>query len=181
MQRKTPPGSFWHSPEQQAGEVLGVHRSPMRRQELAASSHLPPTQLSLQQSVLTLQVWWKPLQVAQLTPTRQLLPEQQPLVQLVVSQTQVAAVPLPEQRVPDGQTPPVLPHTHDFDAMSQRLVAVAAQVTQAVPAAPQAVSVSGEVQLAPLQQPLPHKVALQPEQTPSGLGDWPHMPPPHEV
>jgi hypothetical protein len=58
MQRKTPPGSCSHSPEQQAGELDGVHVSPTRRQELAASSHLPMTQLSVQQSVLTLQVWW---------------------------------------------------------------------------------------------------------------------------
>ena len=58
MQRNTPAGSCSHSPEQQAGEVAGVHKSPTRRHELAASSHLPMTQLSVQQSVLRLQVWW---------------------------------------------------------------------------------------------------------------------------
>jgi hypothetical protein len=58
MQRKTPPGSCSHNPEQQVGELFGVHTSPTRRHWLAASSHLPATQLSVQQSVLTLQVWW---------------------------------------------------------------------------------------------------------------------------
>jgi len=58
MQRKTPPGSFSHSVEQQAGDADGVQVSPTRRQALAAMSHLPATQLSVQQSLLTLQVWW---------------------------------------------------------------------------------------------------------------------------
>lgn len=58
MQRKTPAGSLSHKDEQQAGELDGVHRSPTRRQALAACSHLPPTQLALQQSVLALQLWW---------------------------------------------------------------------------------------------------------------------------
>jgi hypothetical protein len=110
------------------------------------------------------------LQVAQLTPTRQLFPEQQPLEQLVASQMHVAEVPLPEQCVPDGQTPPVLPHTHAFAVVSQRLVAVPTQVTQAEPAAPQLVSLS-VVQEEPVQHPSGHSVELQPEQTPSGLGD----------
>ncbi|MDB4967384.1 MAG: hypothetical protein JWN44_3073 [Myxococcales bacterium] len=109
------------------------------------------------------------------------MPEQQPFEQLVLSQMHVAAVPLPEQRVPDGQTPPVDPQTHDFEVVSQRLVAVATQVPQALPAAPQLVSASA-VQVEPLQQPLGQSVALQPEQTPRGLGDWPHVPlAPHEV
>lgn len=56
MQRLTPAGSFSHRPEQQAGDDDGVHRSPGNRHELGASSHLPATQLSVQQSVLTLQV-----------------------------------------------------------------------------------------------------------------------------
>jgi hypothetical protein len=109
------------------------------------------------------------LQVAQLTPTRQLVPRQQPLAQLVVSQMQVAEVPLPEQRVPDGQGPPVEPHTHALALVSQRLVAVPTQVPQALPAAPQAVSLS-VVQVEPVQHPVEHRVALQPEQTPSALG-----------
>jgi hypothetical protein len=120
--------------------------------------------------------------VAQLTPTSQVLPKQQPLAQLVVSQTQVAVAPVPEQRVPDGQAPPVEPHTQLFDDVSQRLVVVPAQLMQAAPAAPQSLSVSGVMQLEPLQQPFGHNVALQPEQTPSGFGAWPHWPPaPHEV
>lgn len=109
------------------------------------------------------------------------MPEQQPLEQLVASQMHVAAVPLPEQWVPDGQTPPVLPHTHDFAVVSQRLVAVPTQVMQALPAAPQLVSASA-VHVEPVQQPFGQSVALQPEQTPSGLGDCPQVPvPPHEV
>jgi hypothetical protein len=56
MQRKTPPGSFSHKVEQQAGDDDGVQVLPTRRQALAATSHLPPTQLSVQQSLLTLQV-----------------------------------------------------------------------------------------------------------------------------
>ena len=112
----------------------------------------------------------------QLTPTRQVLPEQQPLEQLVVSQMQVAVVPLPEQRVPDGQGPPVEPHTHALALVSQRLVCVPAHETQAEPAAPHAASVS-VVHIEPVQQPVEHKVALQPEQTPSGLGATPHVPP----
>jgi hypothetical protein len=56
MQRKTPAGSVSHRPEQQAGDDDGVHVSPTRRHELGASSHLPPTQLSVQQSVLTPQL-----------------------------------------------------------------------------------------------------------------------------
>ena len=58
MQRSTPPGSCSHSPVQQLGEVDGEQVSPTSRHEVAASSHLPATQLSVQQSVLTLQVWW---------------------------------------------------------------------------------------------------------------------------
>jgi hypothetical protein len=121
------------------------------------------------------------LHVAQFTPTRQLAPRQQPLVQLVASQMQVALAPVPEQRVPDGQAPPVEPHTQLLDVVSQRLVLVPTQVTQAVPAAPQLVSLSA-VQLEPVQQPVEHKVELQPEQTPSEFGGCPHCPPaPHEV
>ena len=88
-----------------------------------------------------------------------------------MSQMQVAAVPVPEQRCPDGQGPPVEPHTHALALVSQRLVEVPTQVPQALPAAPHAVSVSGVVQTEPAQQPLAQSVALQPEQTPSGLGD----------
>ena len=58
MQRLTPAGSFSQRPEQQVGELDGEQVSPTSRQELAAGSHLPATQLSVQQSVLTLQVWW---------------------------------------------------------------------------------------------------------------------------
>jgi hypothetical protein len=162
--------------------VAGAHVSPTRRHELGGISHLPATQLSVQQSVLVLQVWWKPLHVLQLTPTKQLLPKQQPLAQLVVSHTQVALAPVPEQRVPDGQAPPVEPHTQLFDAESQRLVVVPAQVMQAAPAAPHSVSVSGVMQDEPLQQPFGHSVELQPEQTPSAFGGWPHEPPaPHDL
>ena len=120
--------------------------------------------------------------MAQLTPTLQVLPKQQPLAQLVASQMQVALEPVPEQRVPDGQAPPVEPHTQLFDVVSQRLVVVPAQLMQAAPAAPQSLSVSGVMQVEPLQQPLGHKVELQPEQTPSAFGGCPHEPPaPHEV
>ena len=108
------------------------------------------------------------------------MPEQQPLAQLVVSQMQVALVPLPEQRVPDGHGPPVEPHTHVFAVVSQRFVDVVAQVMQAEPTAPHALSVSGVVHVEPLQQPLGHKVALQPEQTPAVVA--PQVPPaPHDV
>jgi hypothetical protein len=58
MQREAPPGSCSHSDEQQAGDADGVQVSPTRRQALAAMSHLPATQLSVQQSLLTAQVWW---------------------------------------------------------------------------------------------------------------------------
>jgi hypothetical protein len=170
MQRMTPPGSCSHRPEQQPGELAGAHTSPTGRHDVAATSHLPLTQLSLQQSVFCAQVWWKPLHVAQLTPTRQVLPEQQPLAQLVVSQMQVALVPEPEQRVPDGHGPPVEPQTHASLVVSQRFVDDVAQVTQAVPGEPHDVSLS-VVQVAPVQQPVEHNVELQPEQTPSGFGD----------
>jgi hypothetical protein len=114
------------------------------------------------------------LHVAQFTPTRQLEPRQQPLEQLVVSQMQVALLPVPEQRVPDGQAPPVEPQTQLLAVVSQRLVCVPTQVMQAVPAAPHALSVSGVVQVEPAQQPDGHNVELQPEQTPSEFGGWPH-------
>ena len=81
------------------------------------------------------------------------MPEQQPLEQLVASQMQVALAPVPEQRVPDGQAPPVEPHTHCLAVVSQRLVAVPTQVPQDAPAAPQAVSVSGCVVLGFLPSP----------------------------
>jgi len=103
------------------------------------------------------------------------LPEQQPLAQLVLSQTHVAAAPVPEQRVPVGQAPPVEPHTHALALVSQRFVVVDAQVMQAEPAAPHALSVSGSVQLEPVQQPDEQSVELQPEQTPSVVP--PHVPP----
>jgi hypothetical protein len=103
------------------------------------------------------------------------------LAQLVASQMQVALVPLPEQCVPDGQEPPVEPHTQLLALVSQRLVWVPTQVMQAEPAAPQDVSLSS-VQLAPVQQPVVHSVELQPAQTPSAFGGWPHEPPaPHET
>ncbi len=104
------------------------------------------------------------------------------MVQLVVSQTQVALVPVPEQCVPDGQAPPVEPHTHDFEVVSQRLVMVPTQLKQAEPIGPQAVSLSA-VQVEPEQQPVVHSVELQPEQVPSGFGDWPQVAfePPHET
>jgi hypothetical protein len=35
-----------------------LHVSPVRLQELAGTSHLPPTQLSEQQSVLRVHDWW---------------------------------------------------------------------------------------------------------------------------
>jgi len=109
------------------------------------------------------------------------VPEQQPFEQLVVSQMQVALVPVPEQRVPDGHGPPVEPQTQLLAVVSQRLVCVPTQVTHAEPAAPQAVSLSA-VQVEPVQQPVEHKVELQPEQTPSGLGATPHEPPaPHDT
>ena len=110
------------------------------------------------------------------------MPEQQPLAQLVLSQTQVAAAPVPEQRVPVGQAPPVEPHTHALALVSQRFVVVDAQVMQAEPAAPHALSVSGSVQLEPVQQPDEQSVELQPEQVPSGFGACPHWPPaPHDA
>ena len=96
--------------------------------------------------------------------------------QLVASQTQMAPAPVPEQRVPDGQAPPVEPQTQLFELVSQRLVLLPTQVTQAAPMAPQLVSLSA-VQLEPVQQPVVHKVELQPEQTPSEFGGWPHWPP----
>jgi hypothetical protein len=121
------------------------------------------------------------LHVLQLTPTRHVLPAQQPLEQLVASHTHVADAPVPAQRVPDGQTPPVEPQTQLFDVVSQRLVLLPAQVTHAAPTAPHALSVSGVTQLEPLQQPFGHNVELQPEQTPSEFGGWPHAPPaPHD-
>ena len=103
-------------------------------------------------------------------------PKQQPLVQLVVSQTHDADVPVPEQCVPVGHGPPVEPHTHLSEVVSQRFVVDVAQVTQAVPGEPQLVSLS-VVQVEPVQQPLGHSVELQPEQAPSGLGLWPQLPP----
>lgn len=107
------------------------------------------------------------------------MPRQQPLLQLVVLQTQVALAPLPEQTVPDGQGPPVEPHTHALAIVSHRLVDGVAQLTHADPAGPQALSLSG-VQVEPLQHPDGHSVALQPEQTPSVVA--PQVPPaPHET
>ena len=56
MQRVAPPGSRSHSPVQQPGDDAGEQLSPTRRHALAASSHLPATQLSVQQSVFWLHV-----------------------------------------------------------------------------------------------------------------------------
>ena len=120
--------------------------------------------------------------MAQFTPTAQVLPRQQPLVHEVASQVQVAVAPVPVHLVPAGHGPPVEPHTHALLLGSQRLVLVPpVQLTHAAPMAPHEVSPS-VVHVAPVQQPVVHKVELQPEQTPSGLGDWPQVPPaPHEV
>ena len=106
---------------------------------------------------------------------------QQPPQPLEASHTQVAALPLPPvQVVPAGQAAPVEPQTQLLLVVSQRLVDVVAQVVQALPTVPHCVSVSGETQFEPAQQPLGHKVALQPLHTPSVVP--PQLPPaPHEV
>lgn len=103
------------------------------------------------------------------------MPAQQPLAQLVVSQTQVAAAPVPEQRVPVGQGPPVEPHTHVLAVVSHVLVVLVAQLEQAEPAGPHCDGVSGVTQVEPLQQPFGQSVALQPEQTPCVVA--PQVPP----
>jgi hypothetical protein len=56
MQRVVPPGSRSHSPVQQPGDDAGEQLSPTSRHALAASSHLPATQLSVQQSLFCAQV-----------------------------------------------------------------------------------------------------------------------------
>lgn len=93
--------------------------------------------------------------------------------------TQVAAAPVPEQTVPVGQGPPVEPHTQASLVVSQRLVAVpTVQLTHAAPMAPQ-LPLPSAVQVEPVQQPVGHKVELQPEQTPSVVA--PQVPPaPHD-
>jgi hypothetical protein len=77
LQRLLPSTSWSQWPEQQFASAVQV--SPVRTQVPAWTSHLPFTQLSVQQSVLRVHVWWNDRQVRQLTPGRQVLPEQHPL------------------------------------------------------------------------------------------------------
>jgi hypothetical protein len=76
LQRLLPSTSWSQWFEQQS--VSAEQVSPVRTHDPAGTSHLPFTQLSVQQSVLRVQVWWNDRQVRQLTPTMQALPEQQP-------------------------------------------------------------------------------------------------------
>jgi hypothetical protein len=164
-QRLTPSTSRAQSALQQSPFTEQV--SPTRRQAEAGTSHLPPTQLSEQQSVLTPHGWWNDRQLEHDTPAKHCdAPKQQPPVHDCVVHWQVAAAPVPTQARPAGQGAPVEPHTHLSLDVSQRLVAVvAAQLTHAWPIAPQWVSPSA-VQVAPTQQPLGQSVELQPEQRP---------------
>jgi hypothetical protein len=83
---------------------------------------------------------------------------QQPVQPLLASQTQVAALPLPEQRVPAGQAAPVAPHTQL--PLAHWLATVASQLTQLPGVVPQAL-VPMLVWHVPAasQQPLGHEVA----------------------
>jgi hypothetical protein len=67
--------------------VLTLHVWPVGLHDDAGTSHLPPMQLSEQQSVFCVHVWWNDLHVAQLTPGKHAAPKQQPLVHVVELQT----------------------------------------------------------------------------------------------
>jgi hypothetical protein len=56
LHRFTPSTSRSHEPEQQS--AFALHVSFVRRHELAGTSHVPPTQLPEQQSVLFVHDWW---------------------------------------------------------------------------------------------------------------------------
>jgi hypothetical protein len=87
LQRRAPSTSVSQCFAQQS--LLEEHVSPVTLQALAGTSHLPFTQLSEQQSVLCVHNWWYEWQVAQLTPGKHVVPEQQPFAHDVASHLHV--------------------------------------------------------------------------------------------
>ena len=130
---------------------------PSGRTSRPGRSHLPFTQLSVQQSVLRVHVWWNDRQVRQLTPGRQVLPEQQPLEHDVAVHWQL----------PPTHTCPVAhagPPPQEHLPLVQPSARVELQVVHALPPEPQFVTDVGDSQVPPLQQPEVH-VCAQPWQT----------------
>ena len=142
--------------EQQS--LLLAHTSLVSLHDDAGTSQTPALQLSEQQSVLTLHGWWKLRQVAQLTPTKQVEPPQQPLVHDVASHTHAPAT----QCCPATQATP-LPHLQAPPV--QLSASVASQAAHEFPELPHWVMLSAVMQVLPEQQPL-MQVEAQPAQTP---------------
>jgi hypothetical protein len=132
-----------------------VQPSPVGLHDVAGTSHLPPTQLSEQQSVFFEQLPWKGRQVAQFTPTKHSAPKQQPFAHEVAVHTQAPfwqvwplwqAGPVPQEQPP----------------LKQPSASLGSQVAQAAPPVPQLASDGGLWQVEPTQQPL--QVCAQPAQ-----------------
>jgi hypothetical protein len=100
----------------------------------------------------------------------QVVPEQQPVGQPVLSHTQL----LPLQCWPLTQAGPV--PQRQLPEVEQALARVALQAEQAAPLLPHCEAVAGETQLVPLQHPLAQLAELQPAHA------WlVQLPPPHEA
>jgi hypothetical protein len=131
-----------------------VHVSPIGLHAVAGTSHFPFTQLSEQQSVLTVHDPWNDKHVEQFTPAKHDEPKQQPFVHVVVSQTQCETPPSP----PDAHLCPVLhaglvPQRHvPFEQLSANVVL---HVLHAPPPVPQAVT-EFVLHVLPVQQPFVH-------------------------
>lgn len=143
LQRFTPSTSWSHACEQQSEPVVQV--SPVRLQELAGTSHRPLTQLSEQQSVLRVHDWWNDRHVAQLTPGKQVAPEQQPFAHDVAEHWQE-----PLMHTDPGEHAAPLPH--EQAPFVQPSASVALHDVHALPESPQLAS-DGASHVLPLQHP----------------------------
>jgi hypothetical protein len=140
-------------PEQQS--EFAVQRSPVGLQDVAGTSQLPATQLSVQQSVLVEHFWWNERQVAQLTPAKQIAPKQQPFAQVVALQTQA-----PPMHACPGAHAGFAPHVQA--PFVQPFASEGLQAVHAPPLLPQ-VATDGTSHVFPEQHPVAH-VCAQPSQ-----------------
>jgi hypothetical protein len=101
---------------------------------------------------------------------------QHPLGQLCALQTQAP----PEQAVPEGQSPGLLPQRHAPVTASQRSALALLQGAHVAPPIPQVASV-GELQTPLAQQPLGHEAGLQTQAPATQVVPAPPTPPPPRV
>jgi hypothetical protein len=161
LQRFTPSTSTSQWLSQQSPSCVQV--SPVGLHDVAGTSQRPFTQLSEQQSVSFVQLWWKFRHVAQLTPTSHAVPKQQPFEHVVLLHVHWP----PTHACPLAQAGPA-PQVHWPPALHPS-ASLGSHATQ-TPLPCAHVFAGGAVQVAglPVQQPVGH-VAAQPAHVPDGV------------